>query len=89
MLEVLCHPKDKENVIRTVFKYTTTIGLRETEYRRYILDRKEEYRDTEYGRVRVKRSEGFGVVREKAEYEDIAALADEKNISLRDIRKKL
>lgn len=89
MLEVLCDPKNKENIIRTVFKHTTTIGLRETEYRRYILDRKEEYRDTEYGRVRVKRSEGFGVVREKAEYEDIAALADEKNISLRDIRKKL
>ncbi len=89
LLEVLCDRSDKDRMVREIFRNTTTIGIRETEYNRYILDRKEEYRDTQYGRVRVKHSEGYDVVREKYEYEDLVKIAEEKDLSLREVKENL
>ena len=80
LLEVLCDPGDRETMIRAVFKYTTTIGIRETEYKRYILDRTEKDADTAYGKVRLKHSAGYGVTREKYEYDDAVKLALEKEV---------
>lgn len=70
-LSVLCKPKDKEEVVRDIFHYTTTIGIREYQCRRYILNRTEELRQTPLGKVRVKLSEGYGTRKEKIEYEDL------------------
>ena len=42
--------------------------------------------ETEFGPVRVKSSEGYGVKREKAEYDDLARLAREHGRSLDEIR---
>lgn len=84
MLEVLCGVKDKEKIIREIFKHTSTIGIREIDYKRHILDRTQEEADTAAGKVRIKKSEGYGVTREKYEYEDLAKLAREKDLSLRD-----
>jgi uncharacterized protein (DUF111 family) len=39
--------------------------------------------ETEAGPVRVKCAEGFGVRREKPEYEDLTRIARERGISLR------
>ena len=89
LLEVLCDPADKDALVRAVFKHTSTIGLRETTFKRYILDRKEEHRDTVLGRVRLKHSEGYGVIREKYEYDDMERLAKEKGLSLSEVREKL
>ncbi len=89
LLEVLCAQDDKEKMLNTIFRHTTTIGIRETEYKRHILDRKEENIETGIGTVHFKRSEGYGIVREKYEYEDLARLAREKDMSLSEIRKKL
>lgn len=89
LLEVLCAPSDRERMIREIFKYTTTIGIRETEYKRYVLDRTEEEADTELGRIRVKRSGGYGVTREKYEYDDVSKLALEKGVTPREIRESL
>jgi len=41
-----------------------------------------ETRETELGQVRIKKASGWGVSREKAEYEDLARLARERGISL-------
>lgn len=84
MLEVLCGVDDKEKIIREIFKHTSTLGIRETDYKRHILKRTEEETDTAAGKVRLKKSEGYGVTREKLEYEDLAKLAREKDMSLRD-----
>ncbi len=89
LLEVFCAPSDRERMIREIFKYTTTIGIRETEYKRYVLDRTEEEEDTELGRIRVKRSRGYGVTREKYEYDDVSKLALEKGVTPREIRESL
>ena len=76
-------------MIRLIYKYTTTIGIRETVTKRYILDRTVETVDTPYGRVRVKKSSGYGVERCKFEYEDLAAIARDKNISVAEVREAI
>ena len=51
-----------------------------------MLSRTEDAVETPYGSVRVKRSEGYGVKRIKTEYDDIARIAEEKNISINEAR---
>lgn len=84
LLSVLCQEKEKAKIIRLIFQHTTTLGIRENISRRYILSRGIK---TELGDVRVKMSSGYGVAREKFEYEDIARIAREQGISLADVTK--
>ncbi len=88
MIRILCSEENREKVIYAAYRHTTTIGLRETRTRRYILDRRMEERETPYGKVRYKISSGYGVTREKPEYEDLAAIAREKDLPLRRITEK-
>ena len=87
MLTVLCRPEDKERLLPLIFRHTTTLGVRENRLRRYTLQRKTETVQTPYGPVRQKIATGYGVERKKYEYEDIARLARENNVSLKDITK--
>ncbi len=82
LLRVMCRESDKQAVIRSVFKYTTTIGIRENKFRRYILDRRIETLDTPYGPVRRKVSYGYGTERRKYEYEDLMRIAREQGTSI-------
>lgn len=82
LLCVMCHESDKEKMIEMIFKHTTTIGIRENVYKRYTLDRSVETVQTRYGEIRKKISRGYGVTREKYEYEDLARAAKENNISV-------
>ena len=61
---------------------TTTIDVRENTFRRYVLDRRTETLDTTSRTVRWKVSAGYGVKREKYEYEDLRRVAEERKISL-------
>jgi uncharacterized protein (TIGR00299 family) protein len=85
-LTVLCRSEQKEPLIRTFFQHTTTLGLREYPFRRYELERSSETRMVNGVPVRIKKAEGFGVHREKAEYDDLAVLAQKANISLEEAR---
>ena len=85
MLTVLCRPGDKESLLPLIFRHTTTLGVRENRLRRYVLDRKTETVQTPYGPVRQKIAAGYGVERKKYEYEDLARLAREHNVSLNKI----
>ena len=76
VLEVLAPPPRRDDVVAAIFRHTSTIGLRETLCSRIVLDRHEEIVEMPAGdKVRVKVSEGFGVVRRKPEFDDIAAIA--------------
>ena len=83
LLTVMCSDdeEEKQRMIRLIFKYTSTIGIRELISERFILDRSELNYETPYGPVRVKEVSGYGVLRRKAEYEDIARIATEREIS--------
>ena len=86
LLTVLCRAEKREGILALIFKHTSTIGVREYRPARYVMTRREEIRQTPFGEVRVKRSEGFGAAREKYEYEDLARIADERGISLAELR---
>lgn len=85
LLSVLCREEDKDQMIRLIFQHTTTLGVRENISRRHTLSRTIETVPTEFGEVRKKVSAGYGVTREKYEYEDIARIAREQKISLSDV----
>ena len=85
LINVMCRKKDKEAVIKAVFKHTTTIGIRENTLNRYVLDRRIEDVKTAYGTVHCKVSSGYGVERRKYEYDDVSRLAKENNISIQDV----
>jgi len=86
LLRVMCDPKKKEEMILLMYRYTTTIGVRETVTRRYVLERKIKTISTPFGDVRVKESTGYGVTRKKLEYEDVAKIAREQGISVAEVR---
>jgi uncharacterized protein (TIGR00299 family) protein len=85
LFTALCRTEDEDELTRLMFKHTTTLGVRAETLRRATLSRKEITRETPFGSVRVKLSEGFGVSREKAEYDDLARLARENGAGLRDL----
>ena len=89
MLNVLCRPERREEMIRLLFLHTTTIGVRETRHDRYILRREEQNMETPFGPVRGKCVEGYGVRRSKPEYEDLRRIALEQGISLRQAREAI
>lgn len=80
-IHILCKYKDKEKFLKLIFNYTSTIGIRECLCERNVLDRKVITVNTKYGDVRVKISSGFGVKKQKIEYDDIAKVADKQGIA--------
>ena len=88
LLTVMCADEEaeKERFVGLIFKYTTTIGIRETISERYILDRCEESLDTPYGKVRRKKVSGYGVERYKFEYDDLSRIARGQGISIAEAR---
>ena len=89
VINVICTDQEKEAIIKTLFKYSTTIGIREVKMDRYVLDRTIETVETGYGTVRSKVSAGYGVERRKYEYDDISKIAKDNDMSIREVVHKL
>lgn len=87
LLRVMCAEADEEKLVGLLFKHTSTIGVRKTVTHRYILDRRIETVQTPYGEVRRKVSSGYGTTRIKYEYEDLARIAKERDISIDEVRR--
>ena len=89
LIRVICKETSKEKMVNTLFKYTTTLGIREVKTERYVLDRRIETVDTAYGKVRRKVSSGYGVKRVKYEYDDVSRIAQENGLGIDEVRKNL
>lgn len=89
LLCVMCRESQKEKILQTIFKHTTTLGVRETRSNRFYLEREIETLKTEFGDVRVKKAKGYGVERQKFEYEDLAEISRKTGLSIDDIKIKL
>ncbi len=89
MLCVMCDASQREDMIKLIFKHTSTLGIRENISHRYTLNRKISMVNTPYGELRVKNSEGFGVQRAKYEYEDLAKVARGISESIEKVEKNL
>lgn len=88
-LTCMCREKQRKQMLECIFKHTTTLGVREYVCKRYELGRSEKTVRTLDGEVRVKISSGYGAVREKAEYEDLAALARKSGKTIAQIRSEV
>lgn len=86
LLEVMCREEDRDRMIELIFLHTTTLGVREQFSRRYTMTRSIKTIKTPYGDVRKKVSTGYGISREKYEYEDLASIARKQGISIREAR---
>ena len=88
-LTVLCREADRDRMLELLFRHTSTIGVRETLCRRYVLRRREETVETAFGPVRFKISEGYGARRVKPEADDLAALSEKTGLSFDELSRKL
>lgn len=88
-LTCMCRERQRKQMLECIFKHTTTLGVREYVCKRYELGRSEKTVRTQDGEVRVKTSSGYGAAREKAEYEDLAALARKSGKTIAQIRSEV
>ncbi len=89
MLTCMCRVDKRDEMLRCIFRHTTTLGVREYICSRYNLARSIETVQTRYGAVRIKTAAGYGVKRCKAEYDDLAKLARENDTTIAEIRKEI
>ena len=89
MLTCMCRAEQRDEMLRLLFRHTTTLGVREYDCARYTLHRSVRTEESACGPVRVKSAEGWGVKREKPEYEDLARIARERGISLREAAEEM
>ena len=82
LVRVLCAPADAETCTDILFRQTTTLGVRRTNFTRTVLPRETRTVDTPYGPVRVKISRWADLERAEPEYEDCRKLAEEHNVPL-------
>ena len=84
-LTVLARPQDRQKMEDTMFRYTTTIGIRWRMEQRSILKREAVTLHTAYGEGKGKKVEVQGQERVYPEYEDAVALAETNQVSLWEI----
>ena len=89
LLTCMCRPLDREKMVELLFRHTTTLGVRESAFRRYTLSRESKTIQTPDGDIRVKVSTGYGVAREKPEFEDLAKIARETGKSLSELQRSI
>ncbi|MCR5522056.1 MAG: nickel pincer cofactor biosynthesis protein LarC [Clostridia bacterium] len=89
LIKVICKAEDRDKFVSLIFKHTTTIGIRESGFNRYVLNREIKTLRSDLGEIRVKCSEGYGSVKYKPEYDDIARIANENGMSLAQVKEAL
>ena len=81
LLTCLCSPEKAEALTEAILRYTTTLGVRQSLQRRTVMERREVTRETPLGPIRWKESRRGDLCREKPEYEDLARLARQEDLS--------
>ncbi len=86
LLSVLCDKDKKSMLANTIFRETTSIGLRVSEVGRLKLERDTREIETRYGKVRIKISRrGEEILTATPEFEDCRKIAEEKQIALKQV----
>ncbi len=85
LVRVLCRPDGKDRIIDTIFRETTTIGVRFHAMERIELQRESVTLETELGAIRYKKTTYAGKDVLTPEYESCAQIARERDIPLRDV----
>lgn len=91
LLTCICEPEDRERLTSLFFLHTTTRGVRYQMFDRAKLTSETETCRSAYGDVRIKKSCGYGIQKEKAEFEDLKKISASHgyDVSLDQIRKTI
>ncbi|MCX7986350.1 MAG: nickel pincer cofactor biosynthesis protein LarC [Bacteroidales bacterium] len=81
-ITVLCLPSQRDLVLKVLFQETTTLGVREYDACKWMIDREILPIETSLGIVRVKKSFSEGISKFKPEYDDCVSIAKQRNMPL-------
>jgi hypothetical protein len=80
LLSCLCTEDGRGLLAKLMLEHTTTLGVRVTKSSRETLTRATKAVSTEYGDIRVKNAQGFGIKKRKPEYDDVLAAAKQHGV---------
>lgn len=84
LLTVLCRPDQRDGFVETIFRESTTFGIRESISRRTVLERRMVEVDTPYGAVHVKVGAWKGKdITRAPEHKDCVRCAEEHDVPVR------
>jgi pyridinium-3,5-bisthiocarboxylic acid mononucleotide nickel chelatase len=87
LLTVIASPDARQRLTTTIFRETTTIGVRYREMLRECLERETVNVDTPLGTVRIKIARRNGeVLNASPEFDDCARIARERNVPVKDVQ---
>lgn len=89
MLTCFCRVRDSEKYAGLMLSHTTTIGVRKRIADRYEMASETIVEMTQFGPVKVKKSKGFGIEKEKIEHDDLCRLSKETGLPVKEIRKRI
>lgn len=89
MLCCLCAADEAQRYAELMLRHTTTLGVRWQAMRRLTLNREAVALDSPWGPVRGKRSRGYGVMRVKPEFDDVAEIARREGLSAAEVARKI
>jgi len=86
VLHLLCQPEDYPKFEETLFRETTTLGIRKSIVDRHCLDRKVVPLDTRFGQIQIKAAYKNGkFLKASPEYEDCKKIAEEQQLPLKEV----
>ncbi len=89
LLTCLCNMEDREKFTGLFFLHTTTRGVRYQTYERAKLESTFVSRKSPYGDIRIKKSSGYGVEKEKPEFEDLKSIVLRSGCSIEEIKRNV
>jgi uncharacterized protein (TIGR00299 family) protein len=82
LLTCLCDLDQADRLTDLMLRHTTTFGVRRHDCQRTVLERQTSLQTTPYGPIRVKTGRAPGLVKAKAEHDDLAQAADRSGLTL-------
>lgn len=82
LLTCICELMDREKFTGLFFLHTSTRGVRYQTFERAKLESTFETRSTSYGDIRIKKSSGYGIEKEKPEFEDLKSVVLKNGCSM-------
>ena len=89
LLTCVCDEEKADMFASLMLKHTTTFGVRKAVLSRYMLERNVETKQTPFGEMRLKTGKGYGVIKSKLEYNDVAALAKKYGCSITEMERSI
>lgn len=84
-LSCLCTENTSDTLAELMIKHTTTLGIRTVKYDRLVMERSTQTVRTEYGDIRIKHANGFGIKKIKPEYDDVQAAAKKHHVTFQTV----